>query len=284
MRTMPRPYRLLAIPFVGLLVAAMLACASDPVGTATMESQAAGTADEPAEAVSTPPQTITPTPTPTPAKATAAVSPAPTTQARPTRTRQMSLPTPSPTPVEADPTPDMSQLQLPPFSDEKEWEALVAFYFATGGPNWHRNDGWLSDKPITQWHGVGKDGLKVDALVLPNNNLRGVLPSQLGDLSHLRGLHLSNNELTGELPQELSRLGQLAVVDIKGNKLTGCVPRLLRESVYSRDRNGSSTSEGWRRVQAPSWPRQRRPRKPWQAAPRHPGQRQPRRPRRASSH
>ena len=55
--------------------------------------------------------------------------------------------------------------------------ALTAFYNATGGSGWSNNDGWLSEKPLTDWHGVVTDltGL-VKALYLHDNNLAGELP------------------------------------------------------------------------------------------------------------
>ncbi|MCY4399689.1 MAG: Ig-like domain-containing protein [Gemmatimonadetes bacterium] len=34
---------------------------------------------------------------------------------------------------------------------------LVALYHATNGPEWARNDNWLTDKPLAQWHGVNTD-------------------------------------------------------------------------------------------------------------------------------
>ena len=33
-------------------------------------------------------------------------------------------------------------------------EALVAFYHATGGPNWDDRTNWLSAAPLSDWHGV----------------------------------------------------------------------------------------------------------------------------------
>ena len=41
---------------------------------------------------------------------------------------------------------------------ETDREALVALYTATGGPNWIRNNNWLSDVPISEWEDVATDG------------------------------------------------------------------------------------------------------------------------------
>ena len=35
---------------------------------------------------------------------------------------------------------------------------LVAFYHATGGPGWSRNDDWLSDSPLSGWYGISVNG------------------------------------------------------------------------------------------------------------------------------
>ena len=32
--------------------------------------------------------------------------------------------------------------------------ALVALYDATDGPNWVNGEGWLTDGPLGEWHGV----------------------------------------------------------------------------------------------------------------------------------
>ena len=55
---------------------------------------------------------------------------------------------------------DFSELGLPfcsarpPTPTNLDRAALVALYNATGGPNWSRNDNWLSDAPIDEWFGV----------------------------------------------------------------------------------------------------------------------------------
>ena len=76
--------------------------------------------------------------------------------------------------------------------------ALTAIYNATGGANWRRDDNWLSDKPIDEWHGVhaDDDGL-VLVLDLAENELNGEIPSEIGDLANLEKLYLSGNRLSG---------------------------------------------------------------------------------------
>ena len=80
--------------------------------------------------------------------------------------------------------------------------ALVALYNATGGPNWTNNTNWLSDEPLSEWHGVTVTNGRVTRLSLSNNQLTGSIPAQLGDLSGLDHLDLQSNDLTGTIPSE----------------------------------------------------------------------------------
>lgn len=55
-------------------------------------------------------------------------------------------------------------------------DALIAFYNATGGANWHHNGSWDTDAALSQWHGVKVNGLgRVVALSLPANRLGGIV-------------------------------------------------------------------------------------------------------------
>ena len=88
--------------------------------------------------------------------------------------------------------------------------ALEALYNTTGGTNWTNNTNWLSDKPLSEWHGVTLDGTGcVTELQLPDNQLTGAIPAQLGNLINLQRLDLSGNQLTGTIPTSFTGLGAL---------------------------------------------------------------------------
>ena len=110
-----------------------------------------------------------------------------------------------------------------------EREALIAFYNATGGPDWYNSTNWLSDEPIATWHGIttNEDGSTVTGFDLDFNNLTGGLPPELGYLTSLTSLDLDYNDLSGELPRELGSLVGLTSLDISNNEFTGEVPSEL---------------------------------------------------------
>ena len=88
--------------------------------------------------------------------------------------------------------------------------ALVAFYDATGGPEWTDGTNWTSDDPLDAWHGVTTDtDGRVAGLTLPGNNLAGTLPATLENLTRLRQLALGGNRFSGSIPPGLGNLVDL---------------------------------------------------------------------------
>ena len=80
-------------------------------------------------------------------------------------------------------------------------DVLVQFYNSTGGPNWTENRGWLSDRPLAEWYGIGTNASgEVLEIVLGNNNLTGPLPVALSELESLEVLELHINNITGSVP------------------------------------------------------------------------------------
>ena len=147
---------------------------------------------------------------------------------RPTAGPTTEVAEPSPTPRATDEPESRTssgQTTAEPTSLETDREALVALYNATGGPNWRRNNNWLSDVPISEWEGVTTDGNgRVTELGLPGNELRGEIPPELGNLANLTKLWLTENELSGEIPPELGNLASLSWLGLSGNQLSGEIP------------------------------------------------------------
>ena len=83
---------------------------------------------------------------------------------------------------------------------EKEREALIAFYKATGGDNWTNNTNWCSDKPIDEWYGIQttefvSNGGRLWSILLADNNLVGTITDELDNLEKLDWVDLSGNYL-----------------------------------------------------------------------------------------
>ena len=98
-------------------------------------------------------------------------------------------------------------------SEETDRDALVAFYRATDGDNWYRNENWLTNAPIDTWYGVITDRMgRVIELSLSENDLSGSIPPVLGKLTELEWLDLADNRLLGPIPPELGNLTSLVTV------------------------------------------------------------------------
>ena len=115
-----------------------------------------------------------------------------------------------------------------------EREILEKIYYATNGPNWKRNDNWLSDKPLKEWYGIevheGSDEkFIIKVLSLSSNKLEGVLPKEIGKLTNLQKLFLSNNKLEGEIPKEIGKLTNLQWLYLNNNKLEKEIPKEIQE-------------------------------------------------------
>ncbi len=107
-------------------------------------------------------------------------------------------------------------------------ELLVEFYNATGGPDWKNNTNWLTDMPLSEWHGIDTDSTgRVEVIWLLNNGLKGDLPASLASLSHLEVLALSDSELGGTIPEELGNLKSLRRLILTYSKISGNIPSSL---------------------------------------------------------
>ena len=109
-------------------------------------------------------------------------------------------------------------------------KALGALYESTNGGQWTDNAGWdTTAVPVfmsefDQWYGLTVRDETLRSIVLSDNNLRGPLPPELGNLTELTGLSLSNNQLKGPLAPELGNLAELTWLTLDYNGFTGPIP------------------------------------------------------------
>ena len=104
--------------------------------------------------------------------------------------------------------------------------ALIDFYEATNGPNWKRNDNWITSNPLDDWYGVttDSDGVVV-GLDLENNGLEGRIRRYV--IVHLDGLtylDLSSNNISGNIPPEISELEGLECLFLEKTSISGTLP------------------------------------------------------------
>ncbi len=159
------------------------------------------------------------TPTATTTPTTVVATPTATT----TPTTVVATPTATTTPTTVVATPTATATPTPDPNPERA--ALISLYHATNGPNWTRNNNWLSNAPLSRWYGVSTntDG-NVTGLVLYGNGLRGSIPPELGNLTSLISLSLDTNELSGTIPNELGKLTNLKQLRLYNNNLAGQMP------------------------------------------------------------
>ena len=128
-----------------------------------------------------------------------------------------------------------------PSTSAEERAALVAFYYATNGPNWDDNTNWLSHKPVGEWVGITTDYRgRVTRLWSYANGVSGRIPQEIGNLSNLTSLYIydhpftEGNGLSGRIPPELGNLSNLARLTLGFQQLSGPIPAELGNMVKLR--------------------------------------------------
>ncbi|TKY62575.1 inactive leucine-rich repeat receptor protein kinase [Spatholobus suberectus] len=99
-----------------------------------------------------------------------------------------------------------------------------------------------TDATPCRWAGVSCMGDQVTQLALPNKNLTGYIPSELGFLTSLRRLSLPRNNFSNAIPPPLFNATTLTVLDLSHNSLSGSLPAELRSLRFLRHLDLSSNS------------------------------------------
>ena len=116
-----------------------------------------------------------------------------------------------------------TQTQIP----ESECNALMALYTATNGSGWINNTGWDVPENPCGFYGVVCSGGHVTKVYLSYNNLKGSIPSEIGNLNKLTELALSGvgNQLVGSIPPQIGNLVNLTRLNLEINQLSGSIPQ-----------------------------------------------------------
>jgi hypothetical protein len=142
---------------------------------------------------------------------------------------------------------------------QSECQVLVSVFDHTDGPNWLSRGGWLTDNHPCNWLGVYCANGHIEQLTFIRgfsregclgNGLNGVLPPEIGNLSHLTSLSSCSNSFTTSIPPEWGMLSNLERLEFIGNQLTGPIPpefgnlsKLQSINLNSNDLSGSLPAE-----------------------------------------
>jgi Leucine-rich repeat (LRR) protein len=112
--------------------------------------------------------------------------------------------------------------------------ALVDLYRSTNGASWRVNTNWLSSRPMNEWYGISLDAQgRVNCIHLDGsrycnnspvigNNLVGIIPISINNLSELQSLSLPFNQLGGSIPD--FNLPNLQSIELTSNRFVDSIP------------------------------------------------------------
>ena len=106
-------------------------------------------------------------------------------------------------------------------AEARKTDREVLMILFNGGRNhvWRSKENWGTEAPLSTWAGVSTDEEgRVTALSLPENQIGGEIPSELGNLDRLEILDLSRNSFSGVIPPELGSLERLTTLNLSLNR------------------------------------------------------------------
>jgi Leucine-rich repeat (LRR) protein len=112
---------------------------------------------------------------------------------------------------------------------QSERDALIALYDSTNGDSWVYKTNWLG--PVgteCTWMGVACNAEShVATIYLAVNNLTGVLPPAIGDLTELELFDVNTNgNLGGVIPDEIQYWTKIKVINLSSTKIGGPLPEV----------------------------------------------------------
>ncbi|KAF5751178.1 receptor protein kinase-like protein [Tripterygium wilfordii] len=131
-------------------------------------------------------------------------------------------------------------LLVPSLALNTDGVLLLSFKYSILGDPLSVLQSWnYDDKTPCSWNGVtctemgnpgSPDMFRVTSLVLPDSQLLGSIPINLGYIEHLQNLDLSNNSLNGSLPNSIFNNTELKVLSLSGNNISGELPEYIGTS------------------------------------------------------
>ena len=114
------------------------------------------------------------------------------------------------------------------FTPEQEREVLLDIYTSTNGQRWYEKSGWNSSKSHCSWYGITcHNNTYIKTIVLPYNNLDGVLPSNLWKIRNLFSLCMPGNpNLRGRIGHFLfGNISKLLTFVFCASAIAGDIPK-----------------------------------------------------------
>lgn len=123
---------------------------------------------------------------------------------------------------------------------------MAVFYYSLGGPEWKKQANflgmedecsWSMESPIDNTKDMYTFGItcnaysRAETIMMPDNNLVGSLPSELGLLTALDLVALNHNQISGSIPDAYQSLKYLEGFELQYNKLTGTLPSFLGDDM-----------------------------------------------------
>ncbi|KAL3941795.1 MAG: hypothetical protein SGBAC_003911 [Bacillariaceae sp.] len=118
--------------------------------------------------------------------------------------------------------PDVNEINA-----EAQWVeryAMAVLYHLTGGDEWTENRNWVSPTSVCGWFGIMCQNSQVIDVTMAFNNMVGILPTEIGLLTHLTKLAPYDNEISGSIPTEVGLLTDLRTFEFDRTNLTGTIP------------------------------------------------------------
>jgi Leucine-rich repeat (LRR) protein len=106
--------------------------------------------------------------------------------------------------------------------------ALQALYNnARDNGDWTDETNWNITQHPCLWYGVTCENGRVDRLELSDNNLKGIIPPEIGNLDAMTVLDLSFNDIKKEIPTRIEDLDALETLNLSNNRLSKQIPSEL---------------------------------------------------------
>ena len=112
-------------------------------------------------------------------------------------------------------------------SESTETIALEELYDSTSGDEWIDKSNWLkSTISWCNWYGITckENSELIEDIGLHSNNMQGIIPASISNLTNLNRLVLPRNSLTGSIPTEIGLLSNVVKLHSYRNSLTCTIP------------------------------------------------------------